>query len=280
MIRNNICKFIPQAKRNEKLGIINFVYEKNNFLNKEFRMASTYILFVICKNSGYFHTPYKNYLVAENDVVLAYPSTSFYFESNDEKNNIEYAYISFISDSALDLINKTNFSKMSLVQKNVDPFLKEFWMKSLSDSILSNLELLTTAVLQYTFAILQKSSNDEVENFNENDNIAFLLKKRIDETYNNPKTNLNSLAHELGYSPNYLSSIFEKKYDVSFSKYINRLRINAAEDLISKGLKSIKQISLMCGFSDSFYFSKKFKLHTKKTPSEYIKDVKNSYENS
>lgn len=280
MIRNNICKFIPQAKRNEKLGIINFVYEKDNFLNKEFRMASTYILFVICKNSGHFHTPYKNYPVAENDVILAYPSTSFYFESNDEKNNIEYAYISFISDSALDLINKTNFSKMSLVQKNVDPFLKEFWMKSLSDSILSNLELLTTSVLQYTFAILQKNSNDEEEKFNENDNIAFLLKKRIDETYNNPKTNLNSLAHELGYSPNYLSSIFEKKYDVSFSKYINRLRINAAEDLISKGLKSIKQISLMCGFSDSFYFSKKFKLHTKKTPSEYIKDVKNSYENS
>ena len=49
---------------------------------------------------------------------------------------------------------------------------------------------------------------------------------------------------------------------------------------MSKGLKSIKQISLMCGFSDAFYFSKKFKLHTKKTPSEYIKYIKNSYENA
>ena len=151
---------------------------------------------------------------------------------------------------------------------------------SLSDSILSNLELLTTSVLQYTFAILQKSTTYDYEKYNENDDIALLLKKRIDETYNNPKTNLNSLAHELGYSPNYLSSIFEKKYDVSFSKYINKLRINAAEDLMSKGLKSIKQISLMCGFSDAFYFSKKFKLHTKKTPSEYIKYIKNSYENA
>lgn len=280
MIKNNICKFIPQVKRNEKMGIINFVYEKDNFLNKEFRMASTYILFVICKNSGFFHTHYKSYPVDENDVVLAYPSTSFYFESKDNNKNIEYAYISFISDSTLDLISKTGFSKMSLVQRNVDPFLKEFWMKSLSDSILSNLELLTTSVLQYTFAILQKNTTYNYEKYNENDDIALLLKKRIDETYNNPKTNLNSLAHELGYSPNYLSSIFEKKYDVSFSKYINKLRINAAEDLMSKGLKSIKQISLMCGFSDAFYFSKKFKLHTKKTPSEYIKYIKNSYENA
>ena len=52
-------------------------------------------------------------------------------------------------------------------------------MKSLSDSILSNLELLTTSVLQYTFAILQKNTTYDYEKYNEKayDEIKVRVKK-------------------------------------------------------------------------------------------------------
>ena len=71
---------------------------------------------------------------------------------------------------------------------------------------------------------------------------------------------LSSLARRFSVSSEHFSRLFKKETGLGFSKYLNSLRLQYAEQLLrSSGGKSITQIAEICGFEDSNYFSKKFK---------------------
>lgn len=71
---------------------------------------------------------------------------------------------------------------------------------------------------------------------------------------------LSSLAKKFSVSPEHFSRTFKKETGLGFSKYLNSLRLQYAEQLLrtAKNL-NITQIAEICGFEDSNYFSKKFK---------------------
>ncbi len=71
---------------------------------------------------------------------------------------------------------------------------------------------------------------------------------------------LSSLAKKFSLSPEHFSRLFKKETGLGFSKYLNSLRLQYAEQLLrsSEG-QSITQVAESCGFEDSNYFSKKFK---------------------
>ncbi|MBR5497110.1 MAG: AraC family transcriptional regulator [Clostridia bacterium] len=71
---------------------------------------------------------------------------------------------------------------------------------------------------------------------------------------------LSSLAKKFSVSSEHFSRIFKKETGLGFSKYLNSLRLQYAEQLLKNDKeKNITQIAQYCGFDDSNYFSKKFK---------------------
>ena len=71
---------------------------------------------------------------------------------------------------------------------------------------------------------------------------------------------LSSIAKSFSVSPEHFSRLFKKETGLGFSKYLNSLRLQHAEQLLkSSGKKNITQVAESCGFEDSNYFSKKFK---------------------
>jgi len=77
------------------------------------------------------------------------------------------------------------------------------------------------------------------------------------------------IARELGFSPNYFSSLFKKHLGVSLVSYCNKLRVEKARQLLLQPNARIKEISNMLGFSDPYYFSVVFKKYTKLSPEQY-----------
>ncbi len=71
---------------------------------------------------------------------------------------------------------------------------------------------------------------------------------------------LSSLAKRFSVSSEHFSRMFKKETGLGFSKYLNSLRLQYAEQLLksSEG-QNITQVAESCGFEDSNYFSKKFK---------------------
>lgn len=81
---------------------------------------------------------------------------------------------------------------------------------------------------------------------------------------------LEEVAEHFGYNYAYLSRIFKKKAGMSMSRYITQKKIGLAKELIeTKPEMRLGEISDMCGYNDSRYFSRVFKAETGCSPSEY-----------
>jgi two-component system response regulator YesN len=80
---------------------------------------------------------------------------------------------------------------------------------------------------------------------------------------------LELAAGAIGLNASYLSRIFKEEMGVTFSEYVNRVRVDAARKLLESGQYSIKQISDQSGFTTHNYFFKVFKEATGMTPQAY-----------
>jgi two-component system response regulator YesN len=81
---------------------------------------------------------------------------------------------------------------------------------------------------------------------------------------------LSRLAEQFGFTSEYLTKIFKKYNHETPLKYITKLRIDAAKQiLVNEPSLEIKKIGEYVGYPDAFYFSRVFKSSTGEYPSEY-----------
>jgi two-component system response regulator YesN len=81
---------------------------------------------------------------------------------------------------------------------------------------------------------------------------------------------LSKVADAVFVSEYYLSHLFRKEMNITFSDYICRVRIDRAKELLKKEPPvQIREISEKVGFNDANYFAKIFKKLAGVTPREY-----------
>lgn len=114
---------------------------------------------------------------------------------------------------------------------------------------------------------------DAVNNYKLKD-YSTLVRKVVDYINLNLIEDLSvqNLADLLYISPTYLARIFKKEVNYSIVEYINKQKIRRATYLLKDSNLPINQISQIVGIHDFNYFSRLFKKHMNKTPSQYRKD--------
>lgn len=85
----------------------------------------------------------------------------------------------------------------------------------------------------------------------------------------NKNITLESVADEIGLTPQYLSKIFKEKYGINFIDFITQKRMEYAEKLLRESEKNIKEIGKLSGYEDSNYFCKIFKKEMGTSPKQY-----------
>lgn len=104
------------------------------------------------------------------------------------------------------------------------------------------------------------------------------LEPRLNDLFLREKLHLNpdlkiwDVSARVGTNRTYLSNYINKKYDVSFSRYVNRFRIDDARKLLSNeeaGLYSLEVIGEMCGFGSYNNFIRVFREFESITPGRY-----------
>ena len=98
------------------------------------------------------------------------------------------------------------------------------------------------------------------------------LLKYMNENFSETIT-LRLSAKMLNMSEAHLSRIFMKNTGFGFSEYLQIIRTEYAKNLLANTEKSIKEISMECGFNDSNYFSLAFKRETGYSPKQFRKSV-------
>ena len=100
------------------------------------------------------------------------------------------------------------------------------------------------------------------------DSVISFLKDNIEN-----QITLDNVVENIAFSKTYLKSLFRKKTGSTIMKYLTRLRMDKARQLLSDGNFTVSEISGLCGFSTVHYFSNTFKKETGMTPTEYAKTV-------
>ncbi|MFC4305525.1 helix-turn-helix domain-containing protein [Cohnella boryungensis] len=77
------------------------------------------------------------------------------------------------------------------------------------------------------------------------------------------------MAGMLKLNPEYFSTLFKKETDVGFSEYLNRLRVEKAKELLFLSTRGVHEVALEVGYTDGFYFSRKFKELAGETPTAF-----------
>ena len=92
--------------------------------------------------------------------------------------------------------------------------------------------------------------------------------------YKKADLTIKEIAEKSFVSEVYFRKLFREKYGISPQKYIIRLRIQYAMELISIGYYSLEEIALMSGYTDYKYFSTQFKKQVGVSPSDYVYNFK------
>lgn len=81
--------------------------------------------------------------------------------------------------------------------------------------------------------------------------------------------NICDTAHFCHCSESYLSKIFQRRIKMSFSAYVNKIRIEASKKFLEESTISIGDIAATVGFNDPNYYSRVFSQLTGMSPRKY-----------
>lgn len=85
---------------------------------------------------------------------------------------------------------------------------------------------------------------------------------------------LEGVARIFGFSPAYLSRMFQKYAGINYKSYVQELRTEAGYRLLLNTVVPVGEIALECGFPDSRSFAKAFRRRYGMAPAEYRKKYK------
>jgi AraC family transcriptional regulator, L-rhamnose operon transcriptional activator RhaR len=113
---------------------------------------------------------------------------------------------------------------------------------------------------------------------NENTNITETHRKSLNPVFElisqNYKTlTLPEVSEFAGYNPNYFSTLFKRTTKMSFTEYINNLKLNEAIRLLQQTDYTIENICYMIGFKEKKHFYLMFTKQMGMTPNAYRKSL-------
>lgn len=220
---------------------------------------SLYEIYFLEEGNGTYFIDNKIYNVQSGDIVII-PCGIIH---HTKYNNIKHSRIlincnrEYIPDSVHSSISTGNY-----LYRN--PFIVDEMTK-----ILDKIEIEYNLKDSFTYEIISchthslfyllMRNNESRINIDDGNKVIEQAVAYIRENFSSDIT-LSSLAKRFSLSPEHFSRLFKKETGLGFSKYLNTLRLQYAEQLLrsSEG-QSITQVAEICGFEDSNYFSKKFK---------------------
>lgn len=127
--------------------------------------------------------------------------------------------------------------------------------------------LINNLIVEIIITVIRNSTQDE------NTVIPSLLQNAVAYIHNNFREplSLGSLAKHCNVTPNYLGVRFTKKMGISFSDYLNTVRLRYACNLLDGTDLAVKEIAFACGYNSVEYFGYIFKKSLGTSPLNYKK---------
>ena len=258
MENRNVCKFVsPSAIKD--FTVVNFILESNaDAMSIQHTMEYNRAI-LISGGSGTITVNKVSYPVSVGDLFFVFTGERL---SAQSLGDLEYMYISFSGEKSEVLFSRFGISADYRVisgNENLIPF----WKENIISANALTVDLTAECVILYTFSKLHTEAH-------RSERISDKIMKLTKELFSSPSLSIALIGEKLSYNPKYLSHVFKEETKMSYTEYLQITRINYAIMLFENGIDSIKNVSLLSGFNDPFYFSVVFKKHIGTSPKEYV----------
>ena len=240
---------------------------------------NVYEIYYLIENEVIYFIGEKAYLVKPGMVVVIPPNSKHatFPVNNDKRKRYliylpEYFVEEFLKDDA-DLLNKIsskpftvdNNKKMieQFFKKIIDEFKKPNGSIALQKALIG--ELLVT--LNGYYADEKKSEFSSEINDIASGTIS-LITRYINDNFSK-KITLGTLSNEFFLHPSYISRIFKKKLNISFSAFLRNIRINKVMDYLKNTEYTITEIAQNTGFDSPTSLCRVFKKNVGMSPLRY-----------
>lgn len=219
-----------------------------------------YLIHYVHKGKGIYRTNNKTYHLHAGQGFLICPGEVMYYKA-DSEDPWEYTWLAFkgaevsnyLAIAHLDLENPIftcyHTEDMEDLLHKIDQ------SKKLMGTLNGHLKLLSYTIEFFSLLVDDKTldTHDSKES-----PMNPYVKKTIDYIYVNywHKLTINEIADYVGLERKYLSTLFKKETQVSPSKFIQKVRVRHAYELLQNSDLSITEISNSVGYSDPLQFSK------------------------
>lgn len=290
MYFEDICPYVRKA------GIENFkdlrsrISRTRRIYDHEFIFGTKGITTIVIKD--------REYNIGENDMILIKPNVPHYFKTNGtvdtsiswvhfdfkqyfDSDNIDYTkeyddslYGKPLKVNSLirkDPIFENNFVFPEFLKLDEIPDVKNIFDKLvkcfLEPKMFWQMESRYLLIQLLHIALKQCFKNLPYYINPHNLKISAFMQ---DYVYKNirGKLTLKNLSDILGYNDEYLGKVFIKETGESFTDYVNKARLKQSIQLLKNHSLSLADIAELCGFCDSFYYSKVMKKYMDISPSK------------
>ena len=84
-----------------------------------------------------------------------------------------------------------------------------------------------------------------------------------------------ALCDSVGLKYSHFSTLFDKTFGMSPVRFVTKMKIDYAKELLVTNRFSVSEIAEMCGFENVYYFSAVFKKQTGFSPTKYVREIEN-----
>ena len=99
--------------------------------------------------------------------------------------------------------------------------------------------------------------------------MSHAIEEYLNQNYGKKSLSLQEVATAMGFENSYLRRVYKMTKGITIMQKLEDIRITKAKQYLESGSYQNQEISELVGFSDPFYFSKRFKQCCGITPSEY-----------
>ena len=201
----------------------------------------------------------------ENEYYVIKIPPSFFLEMSEQGMGAEYVMRFAVNSVESKCLWKKSELENSNIKNVLDSLIREYNDKGYAWEVAVRLKIMELLV-----AILRERNTDSEPMKNQTTeaiyNVILYVRKNFSQDINEKE-----LAESFGMSYSYFSRSFRQVTGVNFKKYLNRTRINRAEQMLITGDRSVSEIAMECGYNSISYFISVYRSIKGTTPYKTLK---------
>lgn len=261
--KNSVLSFTAIADTTMRIPVRFNIYV-NNFSKKEAGASLLFLEKIVLLEKGINHIS-----IPSDDLKIP----SWWYSLNHITEDQLPAYdlaqtfnIAFVNDQLLDEggTRKVKYKDLSLK--------KDLTFYHSIALIFFGIGFLLLAIFYFLPLLLKKEIYIPInrqEVINNEINYLSLVKEAIAKSYTNPELRAKHIAKEVGITENKLGAILKEGTSMTFTEYLNFVKIEEAKRLLAETDLPISDIGYQVGFDYPQSFNRVFKKYTSLTPSEF-----------